>query len=115
MRIEPPVLTRFSFHSDSTVTSVDPLRYLMNAITRVPQQNGGKVLGPRQRISIDDALQAMTLDAAYQMFMEDRVGSLEVGKYADLIVLDRNPRRVNPSELESLKIQRVYLGGIRQD
>ena len=105
---------RFSFHSDSTVTSVDPLRYLMNAVTRVPQQNGGKVLGPRQRISIDDALQAMTLDAAYQMFMEDRVGSLEVGKYADLVVLDRNPRRVNPAELDSLKIQRVYLGGVRQ-
>ena len=105
---------RFSFHSDSTVTSVDPLRYLMNAVTRVPQQNDGKVLGPRQRIPIDDALQAMTLDAAYQMFLEDRVGSLEVGKYADLVVLDRNPRRVNPADLGSLKIQRVYLGGIRQ-
>ena len=106
---------RFSFHSDSTVTSVDPLRYLMNAVTRVPQQNDGKVLGPRQRISVDDALQAMTLDAAYQVFLDDRVGSLEVGKYADLIVLDRNPRRVNPAELGSLRIQRVYLGGVRQD
>jgi len=105
---------RYSFHSDSTVTSVDPLRYLMNAVTRVPQQNDGKVLGPKQRISIDDALQAMTLDAAYQVFLDDRVGSLEVGKYADLIVLDRNPRRVDPADLGSLKIQRVYLGGVRQ-
>ncbi len=105
---------RFSFHSDSTVTSVDPLRYLMNAVTRVPQQNDGRVLGSKQRISIDDALQAMTLDAAYQVFLDDRVGSLEVGKYADLIVLDRNPRRVDPADLGSLKIQRVYLGGVQQ-
>lgn len=105
---------RYSFHSDSTVTSVDPLRYLMNAVTRVPQQNDGRVLGSKQRISIDDALQAMTLDAAYQVFLDDRVGSLEVGKYADLIVLDRNPRRVDPADLGSLKIQRVYLGGVQQ-
>ncbi len=105
---------RYSFHSDSTVTSVNPLRYIQNAVTRVPQLNPPSVLGADQAITIDDGLRAETLDAAYQLFIDDKVGSLEVGKYADMIILDRNPRTVSPDQLTQIKITDVFLAGKRQ-
>jgi len=105
---------RYSFHSDSTVTSVNPLRYMQTAVTRTPQLNPPFILGPDQRITIDDALRANTLDAAYQLFIDDKVGSLEVGKYADLVVLDRNPRTTDPFGLTSISVVDVYLAGRSQ-
>jgi predicted amidohydrolase YtcJ len=104
---------RYSYHSDSTVTSVAPLRYMQIAVTRTPQLAPPLILGPDQRITIDDALRATTLDAAYQLFIDDKVGSLEVGKYADLVVLDRNPRTTDPFELTRINVVDVYLGGQR--
>ncbi len=106
--------TRISFNSDSTFTTENPLRNISTAVMRIPQLNPPDILGPDQRITIDDALQAMTLDAAYQLFIDDKVGSLEVGKYADVIVLAENPRTVDPSQLASIKITDVYLAGVRQ-
>ena len=118
-RIDPAVSlkargVRFAYHSDSTITSVDPLRYIQIAVTRAPQLQPPLILGPDQRITIDDALRATTLDAAYQLFIDDKVGSLEVGKYADLVVLDRNPRTTDPFELTGISIVDVYLAGQRQ-
>lgn len=104
----------FTFHSDCPVSPAYPLRYLENSVTRVPQSNPPAVLGPEQRITIDDALRAVTLDAAWQLFMEDEVGSLAPGKYADLVVLGQNPRTVDPSGLAEIPIHDVYLGGVRQ-
>jgi len=118
-RIDPAVSVkargiRYSFHSDSTVTSVNPLRYMQTAVTRTPQLNPPFILGPSQRITIDDALRANTLDAAYQLFIDDKVGSLEVGKYADLVVLDRNPRTTDPFGLTRISVVDVYLAGRSQ-
>ncbi|NDD28898.1 MAG: amidohydrolase [Proteobacteria bacterium] len=104
---------KVSFHSDYTITSVSPLRYMMTAINRTPQQNPPQVLGREQGLTIDQALRAVTIDAAWQMFIDDKVGSLEPGKYADLVVLDQNPRKVDPSKLASIGIKAVYLAGKR--
>ncbi len=90
------------------------MRYVQSAVTRVPQVNPPDILGLQQRITIDDALRAITLDAAYQLFIDDKVGSLEVGKYADLVVLDQNPRAIDPSQITSIKILDVFLAGQRQ-
>lgn len=102
---------KVSFHSDCTITTVNPLRYIMTAVNRRPQQNPPQVLGRDQGLTIDQALRAMTLDAAWQMFIDDKVGSLEPGKYADLVVLDQNPRKIDPSKLTSIGIHAVYLAG----
>lgn len=104
----------FSFHSDCPVSPAYPLRYLENSVTRVPQSNPPDVLGPDQRITIDVALRAVTLDAAWQVFMDDQVGSLAPGKYADLLVLGQNPRAIDPSGLAEIPIHDVYLAGVRQ-
>lgn len=102
---------KVSVHSDCTVTTVNPLRYVMTAVNRKPQQNPPQVLGREQGVTIDEALRAVTLDAAWQLFIDDKVGSLEPGKYADLVVLDQNPRKVDPSKLPSIGVKAVYLAG----
>lgn len=104
---------RFSFHSDSPVTQVNPLRYVQTEATRVPQLIPPAILGPEQRITVDDALRAVTLDAAYAVFFEDKVGSLEVGKLADFVVLANNPRTVDPSTIASIKVLETYRDGKR--
>ncbi|HWM94348.1 MAG TPA: amidohydrolase family protein [Thermoanaerobaculia bacterium] len=113
---------RFAYHSDSPVTKVEPLRYVQTEVTRVPQWVPQLVpplppfiMGKDQRISVEDALRAVTLDAAYQVFFDDKVGSLEVGKLADFVVLDRNPLdpKVDPSTIASIQVLETYLGGER--
>ena len=66
-----------------------PLQAVWSQVFR--QTYGGDVLGPEQRIGVMDALRAVTIDAAWQVFQEDNRGSLEPGKYADLVVLSGNP------------------------
>ena len=69
------------------------------------------MLGPQERASIYDALLATTRDAAYQHFEEDRKGTLEPGKLADLVVLSRNPLRVRRSKLLELSVLATYSRG----
>lgn len=104
---------RFSFHSDSPVSPYYPLRYIATGSSRLWQATPQKVLGPQQRISVDQAIKAVTLDAAYAMFMEDKVGSLETGKWADLVILDQNPRTTQPTQIEQIKVLETYVGGKR--
>jgi len=59
--------------------------------------DGGDVLNPEQRIGVYDALKAMTVNAAWQLNMEGVAGSLEPGKYADMVILERDPRKWSPT------------------
>jgi hypothetical protein len=69
------------------------------------------VLGPDQKIAVDRAIRAVTIDAAYAMFFDDKVGSLEVGKYADLVELDGNPRTTDPAKIPQIKVMATWLEG----
>jgi predicted amidohydrolase YtcJ len=64
----------------------------------------GVVVGPDERISALDALRAVTLDAAFQYFEEKRKGSIEVGKLADLVILDQNPLTVEPMAIKDIRV-----------
>lgn len=77
---------RFSFHSDAPVTPINPLQLIWSGVNRETLQ--GHVLGENERVSIMRALRAVTIDAAWQIFQESNRGSIEVGKHADLVVLD---------------------------
>ena len=114
---------RFSFNSDSPITPVAPLRYISTAVTRLTQggQGQGTVKLFRegkddQRISVDDAIRAVTIDAAYQLFLDDKIGSLEVGKLADLVILDQNPRApdMKPEDIMNIKVLSTYLSGVEK-
>jgi len=75
----------------------------------------GRILDADQAITVEQALRMHTIDAARVIGAEDEIGSLEPGKAADLIVLDRDPRTVPVDDLPAIGVERVYLGGRRVD
>jgi predicted amidohydrolase YtcJ len=105
---------KFTLHSDTPVSNVGPLNYITEAVTRVWQLPPKKVLGPDQVISVDDAIRAITIDAAYQIFADKLVGSLEVGKRADLVVLEKNPRTTPAADIRDIKVKETWVDGKKQ-
>jgi predicted amidohydrolase YtcJ len=72
----------------------------------------GQSLGPEQCISPLSAIKAMTLDAAFTLHEDHRLGSIEVGKLADFAVLDKNPLTIPVSDINQIKVVTTILGGI---
>jgi predicted amidohydrolase YtcJ len=100
----------FSLHSDDSVTPVDPLFSMWTATAR--KTFSGRVLGADERISIAQALHAVTLGAAYLLHQDDKKGSIQSGKLADFTILDRNPLDVGaPDELKDIKVLGTVMGG----
>lgn len=99
----------FSLHNDAPVTNTRPLEAVWNAVTRRTRK--GYVLGAEQCISVEEALKGITIYAAFQYKVEDILGSIEEGKKADFVVLDKNPLAVNADELLNIKVQRVWVDG----
>jgi predicted amidohydrolase YtcJ len=100
---------RISLHNDPPVTPEEPLRNISVAVTRIAPS--GRVLGPEERLTVDQAIRAQTIDAAWQLFSDDVIGSLEVGKYADMVVLSADPRTVPPEEIADLEVCATFLAG----
>jgi len=99
---------RFSSHLDTPVTPLLPLQAVWSQVHRMTYS--GAVLGPHQRIGVMQALRAVTIDAAWQVFQEDNRGSLEAGKFADLVVLSGNPLE-DPMAMRDLRTERTVVGG----
>lgn len=97
-------------HTDCIVTPMDQLFLLWTSVNRVSRS--GKLIGKEQRISPYQGLRALTLNGAYEYFEEKTKGSLEVGKMADLVILDKNPIRVNPEEIKNIKVVETIKNGI---
>ncbi len=91
------------------MTEEEPLRNMAAAVTR--RSRSGRVLAPEERITLDQAIRAQTVDAAYQLFADDVTGSITPGKYADLVVLDQDPRAVPPDDLPGIGVRATFLGG----
>ncbi len=89
-------------HTDAPVALPNLMMILWTTVNRVTRS--GKVLGPDQRISPYEALKAITIWGAYQHFEEDRKGSLSEGKLADMVILDRNPLKVDPMVLKDIQV-----------
>jgi predicted amidohydrolase YtcJ len=87
---------RITLHSDYNVTPVVPLEFTWTAVTRV-MRDGGEVLNPDERITVQQALKAVTLDAAWQCRKNDITGGIEPGKCADFAVLENDPTAVHPT------------------
>jgi predicted amidohydrolase YtcJ len=114
-RISPTAETlasglRFSTHLDAPVVPVDSTLRLWAPVSR--NTHGGDTLGPEQTVDVMQSIRAMTIDAAWQMHLDADVGSIEVGKYADLVVLDKNPLTVPSNELRSIQIMQTVVGGV---
>ncbi len=104
---------RLAFGSDSPVESFDPFLGLHAAVTRRRPDGypGPEGWYPEQRVTIEAAIEAYTIGAAYAGGMEREIGSLEPGKLADLIVLSRDITRCEPDALLDVKVERVLLNG----
>jgi len=102
---------RFTFHDDAPTGQPDPMLMLQTAVTR--QMRDGGVLNRAERVPVDRAIRALTRDAAWQTHFEDRVGSLEKGKLADLVLLSANPRKVDPTAIKDIDVLATYLAGRR--
>jgi hypothetical protein len=89
-------------HTDFVVTPLDQMFLLWTSVNRVSRN--GVVIGPDQRITPMEALKAITINAAYQYSEEKSKGSLEDGKLADLVILDKNPLQVDPMTIKDIKV-----------
>ncbi|MHC8944591.1 hypothetical protein EV681_2797 [Advenella incenata] len=98
-----------SLHSDAPVTPIAPLFTAWCAVNRMTAS--GRVLGEENRISVQQALHAMTLGAAYTLKLDDRIGSIETGKQADFAILEEDPLTVDPTRLKDIRIWGTVLGG----
>ena len=95
--------------SDSDVASYRPLETVRHAIAR--RTSSGASIGADQALTLDEALRAHTLSAARALRMEDRIGSLEPGKLADLVVIDGDLTTTDPADLSSTEMWATVLDG----
>lgn len=102
---------RWTMHSDDTVTEMDPLRLIDNAVNRSLWREPGGVLNPAERVSVEQAIIALTRDAAWQCHSEHEIGTLEAGKFADFVVLDRDPLAIAPEDVGSVRVLETWVGG----
>ncbi|RMB60035.1 amidohydrolase [Tessaracoccus antarcticus] len=101
---------RISLHSDWNVTPIEPLRYVEDAVTRIMEESGD-VLNGDERIPVEAALRAVTIDAAWQCRADNITGSIELGKYADLVLLEDDPTSVDPRRISGITVSQTLLGG----
>jgi len=95
--------------SDYGVSSADPMLRIQSLVTRKSAQ--GKMYGARQRITVEEAIRIWTLGNAFAGFEETLKGSIEVGKLADLVMLEQDPTRVSPDALKDVKVLMTIIGG----
>jgi predicted amidohydrolase YtcJ len=103
-----------TFHNDGSVSPPIPLLNIQCMVTR--RTPSGTLHGPEQQVSLDDAFRAHTINAARQLFREKDLGSIEVGKRADLVQLSADPYTVDSDKLtEQVKVNGTWLNGAKSD
>lgn len=99
----------FANHTDFNVAPIDQLFVVWSAVNRLSRE--GEVIGPDERIGAYDALKAVTCNVARWYREEDRKGTLEAGKLADLVVLDQDPLKVEPMAIKDIKVLETFKEG----
>jgi hypothetical protein len=101
---------RPSNHTDFVVAPLDQMMMLWSAVNRVSR--AGAQIGPDQRVTVYEGLKAMTDWVAGQYEEEATKGTLEVGKLADLVILDKDPLKVDPMAIKDIKVVETIKGGV---
>ena len=99
----------FTFHQDSPVIDPDMIETIHCAVNRITKR--GILLGKYEKISVSEALKAVTINAAFQYFEEDKKGSIKEGKNADFVILDKNPLEVVSNEIRDIKVLETIKDG----
>jgi predicted amidohydrolase YtcJ len=103
----------YTLQSDFAVVQPDMLKMVEIAVVRNTFKEPEYILAPQERVSVESAIRAITSEAAWQLMVEDKIGSLEAGKYADLVILEEDPRKVEPTEISEIKVLETWLNGER--
>ncbi|MDT0538945.1 amidohydrolase [Croceitalea sp. P059] len=98
-----------TIHTDAPVALPNLMRVLWTAVERTSRS--GKVIGPEERLTPYEALQAITIWSAYQHYEEDKKGSLANGKLADLVILNKNPLKVEPENIKDIEVLKTIKEG----
>lgn len=95
--------------SDRPVTEGNPWTAIWSAVNRTTIS--GQEISPEEKLSVPEALKLYTRNGAFVNFAEDRLGTLSPGKYADIIVIDKNPLAINPEGLRDIQVLRSFIEG----
>lgn len=98
-----------NFHQDTPVTEPNMLHSVWCAVQR--KTLSGRVLGKEQAISVEESLRCVTINAAYQYYEENEKGSIKEGKKADLVILDKNPLKVENDRIKDVKVLKTFKEG----
>ncbi|WP_103068602.1 amidohydrolase [Aquimarina sediminis] len=101
---------KITIHTDAPVALPNLMRMVGISVER--KSRSGQVIGPNEKITAYQALQAITSWSAYQHFEEDTKGTLEVGKLADMIIVDNNPLKVSIEEIKNITVLETIKEGI---
>ena len=99
-----------NFHQDTPVTLPKMFHSVWTAVNR--KTRSGRVIAPEQRVDVYEALKAVTINAAYEYFEEDKKGSLKAGKCADMIICDRNPLKAAPDDIKDIVVLETIKDGV---
>tara|TARA_B110000046_G_scaffold185742_1_gene228992 strand:+ start:2344 stop:4062 length:1719 start_codon:yes stop_codon:yes gene_type:complete len=100
---------RFTSHLDTPIVPMSPLLSVWSVVNRLSAT--GKVIGADERIDVMQAIRSITIDAAWQLFREENLGSIETGKLADLVILSRSPL-IDPLTIKDINVERTIIGGV---
>jgi predicted amidohydrolase YtcJ len=90
----------------------DPLIAIQLGITRSEiGRTPEEVLGPEERVNLEDMITSFTYNGAYANFLENEIGSIEVGKQADIVILDQNIFDIPPTEIANTNVLMTLIGG----
>ena len=99
----------FSLHADQPMFESDPLSLLHTAVNR--KTRDGKIVGKSNKISVEQGLKSLTINAAWQIKMENKIGSIKPGKYADFVIIDQNPMMVDPDKIKDIHVLQTIVNG----
>ena len=103
----------WSIHTDAPVSPLGSLHKIRVAVARDLWKEPQTVLAPRERVSVGAAIRALTINAAWQCHSEHEIGSLLPGKFADFVILDNDPRLVEPTAISDIGVTETWLNGER--
>ncbi len=103
----------WSMHTDAPVSPLGTLHKIRVAVARDLWKEPQTVLAPDERVSVEAAIRAVTINAAWQCHSEHEIGSLAPGKLADLVILEDDPRKVEPTAISDIGVSETWLDGAR--
>ncbi len=102
---------KWTVHSDTPVSPLGSLHNIRVAVARDLWKEPGNVLAPQERVPVEAAIRAVTINAAWQCHSEQEIGSIEKGKLADFVILDADPRKVEAAEISGIKVSETWMNG----